>query len=94
MQQNQKLNRKGRKENLAKVAKKTLHLKDVAFAGDQFVQHRVHEKADEEPGDQPGHYDDSERLLGVRTDAGRQGRRQQSETGHQGGHHDGPKSKE
>ncbi len=45
-------NRKRHKETRNKPIADCLHLKDVAFAGDQFVKNRVYKEADEEPGDQ------------------------------------------
>lgn len=42
-----------------------LHLKHIAFAGDQRVHYRINKEAEEEPGDDARHNNDGEGALGV-----------------------------
>jgi hypothetical protein len=55
-----------------------LHLQNVAVMRDQGVNHWIHKKAQQEPGDDPRNDDDGERLLSIGADAGRKRRGQQS----------------
>lgn len=55
-----------------------LHLQNVAFAGDDFIQNGIHEKAQEQTRYQSGNHYDRKRLLGVATHARGKGRRQQA----------------
>jgi hypothetical protein len=50
-----KVHRKERKKTRNRPIANYLHLKNVAFAGYELVQHGIHKEADEEPGDQPGY---------------------------------------
>jgi len=69
-------------------------LQNVSIASDHLVQHRVDEEAKEKARDQAGDDHNGKRPLRVRTDAGGKSRRQQPETGDQGGHHDRPQPQE
>src|SRR5579864_6472931 len=69
-------------------------LEHIAFAGDDFVEDRVDEEAEDQARNQSGNHDDSERFLRVTADAGGHGGGKQAEAGDERGHHDGAKAKE
>jgi hypothetical protein len=65
-----------------------LDLQHIAVPGNHLVQHGINEKADEEAGDEAGNDDDGEWPLSIRSNAGGQGRRQQSQARDESRHHD------
>src|SRR5580692_149172 len=72
----------------------SLHLEDIAFAGDEFVKNRVDEEAEEQAGEKSRDDDDSERLLGVAANAGGHGGGEKAEAGDERGHHDRAQAKQ
>ncbi len=58
------------------------------WPGDQRIQRRHQEDADQQPREQASDDDQGEGFLGVGADAGRHGRRQQSKGSYERGHHD------
>src|SRR6476646_3914817 len=63
-------------------------LKAVGIAGDDFVQDRVDEEAQDQTGDEAGDDDDGEGLLRVAADTGGHGGGEQTQAGDERGHHD------
>src|ERR1700757_609702 len=64
-----------------------LHLQDVAFAGDEFVEDRIDEEAEEQAGEKSRNNDDGERLLRVAANARGHGGGEKSQAGDESRHH-------